>query len=66
VRFLVDAQLPRALSDWITREGHDSIHTFDLPNRIRTTWSAHSKPLLPLLQQHAVVESNRDQLVVHA
>jgi len=117
VKFLVDAQLPRALSLWLSREGHDSVHTLDLPNRNRTTdreildlsrreqrtvvtkdteflesfilhgqpaklllittgnisnrelldlLERHCKPLFHLLQQHAVVELNREELVVHA
>jgi len=31
VRFLVDAQLPRRLSDALAGFGHDTIHTLDLP-----------------------------------
>lgn len=31
MRFLVDAQLPVRLKDWLLKKGHDAIHTFDLP-----------------------------------
>lgn len=31
MKFLVDAQLPRRLSDWLIGRGLDSIHTMDLP-----------------------------------
>ena len=31
MRFLVDAQLPRRLVDHLRQEGHDAIHTLDLP-----------------------------------
>jgi predicted nuclease of predicted toxin-antitoxin system len=30
--FLVDAQLPKSLSDFLKTEGHDSLHTLELPN----------------------------------
>ncbi len=36
MRFLVDAQLPPSLSKWLCGQGHDSIHTFDLPEKNRT------------------------------
>ena len=31
MKFLVDAQLPRGLSEWLRQCGHDSIHTLELP-----------------------------------
>jgi len=31
MRFVVDAQLPKSLSDLINSKGYDSIHTLDLP-----------------------------------
>jgi predicted nuclease of predicted toxin-antitoxin system len=36
MRFLVDAQLPKALSDFIKSKGIDSIHTLELPNKNKT------------------------------
>ena len=36
MRFLLDAQLPRRLALWLTNEGHDAIHTLDLPAGNRT------------------------------
>lgn len=37
MKFLVDAQLPRALSHWLGEQGYDSRHTLDLPDANRTT-----------------------------
>jgi predicted nuclease of predicted toxin-antitoxin system len=37
VKFLIDAQLPRLLSNWLNSTGHDSIHTLDLPDGNRTS-----------------------------
>lgn len=31
MRFVVDAQLPRSLCLWLQRQGHEAVHTLDLP-----------------------------------
>ncbi|PSR05700.1 MAG: hypothetical protein BRD50_00055 [Bacteroidetes bacterium SW_11_45_7] len=36
MKFIVDAQLPKSLSDYINQKGHDSIHTLELPDQNRT------------------------------
>jgi predicted nuclease of predicted toxin-antitoxin system len=36
VKFLVDAQLPLALARWLRQQGHDAVHTLELPDRNRT------------------------------
>lgn len=37
MNFLVDAQLPRRMTAWLTTAGCDAIHTLDLPDGNRTT-----------------------------
>jgi predicted nuclease of predicted toxin-antitoxin system len=37
MKFIVDAQLPKKLSELLTKKGYDSIHTLDLPNHNATT-----------------------------
>jgi predicted nuclease of predicted toxin-antitoxin system len=37
VKFLVDAQLPKSLSELLIQFGHDSVHTLDLPLMNATT-----------------------------
>lgn len=37
MKFLVDAQLPRRLAVLLASQGHDAVHTLDLPNGNRTT-----------------------------
>jgi len=37
MKFLVDAQLPRRMTVWLTAAGCDAIHTLDLPDANRTT-----------------------------
>src|SRR3954454_8949819 len=37
MNFLVDAQLPRRMTDWLTAAGCDAKHTLDLPDANRTT-----------------------------
>ena len=36
MKFLVDAQLPLRLARWLQDEGHDALHTRDLPQGNRT------------------------------
>ena len=36
MKFLVDAQLPKALSDFIKSNGIDSIHSLELPDKNKT------------------------------
>jgi predicted nuclease of predicted toxin-antitoxin system len=33
MKFIVDAQLPEGLKFWLIEQGHDVIHTDDLPNK---------------------------------
>lgn len=37
MKFLIDAQLPKSLSNLIQSQGFESIHTLDLPNKNNTT-----------------------------
>ena len=37
MKFIVDAQLPRALCTLLSKNGHDCIHTLDLPKRNATS-----------------------------
>lgn len=31
MKYIIDAQLPKKLSEWLNYKGYDSIHTLDLP-----------------------------------
>ena len=37
MNFLVDAQLPRRMTSWLTAAGCNALHTLDLPDGNRTT-----------------------------
>ncbi|MFZ2161735.1 MAG: DUF5615 family PIN-like protein [Sideroxyarcus sp.] len=37
MKFLVDAQLPRRLANWLNEAGHDTLHTLDLPKKNLTS-----------------------------
>lgn len=37
MKFLVDAQLPKALCKLLSTAGHDCIHTLELPNKNKTS-----------------------------
>jgi len=36
VKFIVDAQLPKSLSDLLKSEGFDAVHTLELPDKNKT------------------------------
>ncbi|MCD4663949.1 MAG: DUF5615 family PIN-like protein [Bacteroidales bacterium] len=36
MKFIIDAQLPKSLSDFLNRKDFDSIHTLELPNKNKT------------------------------
>ena len=58
MKFLVDAQLPQRLARWLRSEGHDVVHTLDLPAGNRTTDEDINK--LSLSEQRIVVTKDRD------
>ena len=37
MKFIVDAQLPKSLSDLLNYRGLDSVHTMDFPNKNSTS-----------------------------
>jgi predicted nuclease of predicted toxin-antitoxin system len=36
MKFIVDAQLPKSLADYITLKGYSAVHTLDLPDKNKT------------------------------
>ena len=58
MKFLVDAQLPHRLSQWLQAEGHDSVHTRDLPRGNRTGDTAIND--LSMREQRTVVTKDED------
>lgn len=36
MKFIVDAQLPKLLAQWLRGKGYDAIHTLELPDKNRT------------------------------
>jgi predicted nuclease of predicted toxin-antitoxin system len=37
MKFLIDAQLPRRMVDWLASAGNDAVHTLDLPDQNRSS-----------------------------
>jgi len=60
VKFIVDAQLPKSLSDFLKYRGHDSIHTLELPKRNNTKDQNIIK--LALEQERIVITKDNDFL----
>lgn len=58
MKFLVDAQLPKQLSQALNTLGHDSIHTLDLPDRNKTKDSDINS--LSLSEQRTVISKDAD------
>jgi predicted nuclease of predicted toxin-antitoxin system len=60
LKFLVDAQLPKSLSELLKQRGYDSIHTLDLPNSNATT----DRQIIELstLEQRIVITKDSDFL----
>lgn len=58
MRFLIDAQLPVRLARWLRVEGHDAVHTMDLPDGNRTGDAAINE--LSLRGRRAVITKDED------
>ncbi len=37
MKFIVDAQLPKSLADFLSQYGHEALHTLELPDKNKTT-----------------------------
>lgn len=62
MKFLVDAQLPRRMAGWLRDQGHDALHTLDLPDRNRTTDEA----ITEIARQQRRIVVTKDADFVHS
>jgi predicted nuclease of predicted toxin-antitoxin system len=58
MKFIVDAQLPKRLAYWIKDQGHDVIHTLDLPSQNLTEDGVIIR--LSVEQQRVVISKDSD------
>lgn len=58
MKFLIDAQLPHRLSEWLQAEGHDAVHTRDLPEKNRTIDTVINR--LSIREQRIVITKDED------
>ncbi len=58
MKFLVDAQLPKALARFLHRRGFDAVHTLDLPNKNVTADSEINK--ISHAEQRIVISKDSD------
>lgn len=58
MKFLVDAQLPRRLSDWLSLTGHDARHTLDLASGNLTP--DHEIARIAQLESRVVITKDND------
>jgi len=60
VKFIVDAQLPKALSDLLKYRGYDSIHTLELPDKNATSDDVITE--IAISQKRIVITKDNDFL----
>ncbi len=60
MKFLVDAQLPIRISHWLQNQGHDSIHTRDLPLKNATSDTEINN--LSVLEKRILITKDKDFL----
>jgi len=58
MKFLLDAQLPKKLSEFLKWKGYDSIHTLDLPDKNRTKDSQINE--ISIKQKRVVISKDLD------
>lgn len=58
MKFLIDAQLPRRLARWLSGEGHDVLHTLDLPEGNRTSDVEINR--ISIAQERVVISKDSD------
>jgi predicted nuclease of predicted toxin-antitoxin system len=63
MNWLIDAQLPRRLSEQLRALGHDALHTLDLPNGNRTTDGEINR--IAAETRRIVISKDRDFLDSH-
>jgi predicted nuclease of predicted toxin-antitoxin system len=63
VKFLVDAQLPFSLAKLLNEQGFDTIHTYNLPDRNKTTDQNICN--LAKEQQRIIISKDKDFLDSH-
>ena len=60
MKFIVDAQLPKSLSDLLNYRGYNSLHTLDLPNQNATSDKEITE--IAIQQQRIVITKDSDFL----
>lgn len=58
MKFIIDAQLPRVLADYLRDKGHDVIHTLDLPLKNKTPDSQINR--ISLVERRIVISKDSD------
>ena len=58
MKFLLDAQLPKKLSEFFKWKGYDAIHTLDLPDKNRTTDSQINE--ISIKEKRVVISKDLD------
>ncbi len=59
MKFIVDAQLPKSLSDFLKSEGLDSVHTLEFPDKNKTK---DTQIVLNITENRVVITKDNDFL----
>jgi predicted nuclease of predicted toxin-antitoxin system len=58
MKFIIDAQLPKLLAQWLRDRGYDAIHTLELPDKNRTGDDMINQ--ISLQEQRIVISKDSD------
>ena len=58
MKFIIDAQLPKLLAQWLRERGYDAIHTLELPDKNRTGDDIINQ--ISLLEKRIVISKDSD------
>ncbi len=59
MKFIIDAQLPKSLADFLNQAGHEALHTLSLPDKNRTT---DSQIKISVRENYVVITKDADFL----
>ncbi len=60
MKFIIDAQLPKSLADFLNQAGYEALHTLSLPDKNRTTDSQIIE--ISVRENYVVITKNTDFL----
>ncbi len=72
MKFIIDAQLPKSLADFLNQIGHEALHTLSLPDKNKTTdkqiieISIRRNCTIVTKDESSFIEVFTDQIIIHS